>query len=63
LLIGIAGFKLFIGEDTLQGWCFAHLHQLIPDPYLASFLYAAIILIIIITALLPLHRRGIHLRL
>jgi len=63
LLLGIAGFKLVIGSDTLQGWCFAHLRQVIADPYLASFTYAAIILLIIITALLPLHRRGIHLRL
>lgn len=63
LLIGIAGFKLFVGQDTLQGWCFAQLQQVIPDPYVASFLFAAIILLIIIAALLPLHRRGIHLRL
>ncbi len=63
LLLGIAGFKLFVGKDTLQGWCFAHLLKVISDPYLASFLYAVIILLIIITALLPLHRRGIHLRL
>ena len=63
LLLGIAGFKLFVGKETLQGWCFAHLQAVVPDPYLASFLYAAIILLIIIAALLPLHRRGIHLRL
>jgi predicted acyltransferase len=63
LLLGIAGFKLFVGTDTLQGWCFAHLQSVVPNPYLASFLYAVILLLIIITALLPLHRRGIHLRL
>lgn len=63
LLLGIAGFKLFVGQETLQGWCFARIRQIVPDPYLASFLYAAILLLLIIIALLPLHRRGIHLRL
>lgn len=63
LLIGIAGFKLFVGRDTLQGWCFAHLLRVFPNPWLASFVYAATVLLIIIAALLPLHRRGIHLRL
>ncbi|MET0308462.1 MAG: heparan-alpha-glucosaminide N-acetyltransferase domain-containing protein [Sphingomonas sp.] len=63
LLIGIAGFKLHVGGDTLQGWCFAHLQLAIPDPWLASFAYAVIALLIVFAALLPLHRRGIHLRL
>jgi predicted acyltransferase len=63
LLIGIAGFKLSVGGDTLQGWCFAQLQHVIPNPWLASFAYAAIALLIVLAALLPLHRRGIHLRL
>lgn len=63
LVIGIAGYKLFVGGDTLQGWCFTQLRTVLPDPYLASFAYAVIILLIIIAALLPLHRRAIHLRL
>lgn len=63
VLIGIAGFRLFIGDESLQGWGFARLNALIPDPYLASFVFALIALALVLAALVPLHRRGIHLRL
>lgn len=63
VLIGIAGFRLFIGTESLQDWGFARLNALIPDPYAASFAYALIALALVLAALLPFHRRGIHLRL
>jgi len=63
VLIGIAGFRLFIGPESVQAWGFARLNALIPDPYAASFAYALIALALVLAALLPFHRRGIHLRL
>jgi hypothetical protein len=32
-------------------------------PYLSSFLYALAVLLVVLALLIPLHRRGIHLRL
>ena len=63
VLIGIAGFRLFVGDESLQAWGFARLNLLIPDPYAASFAFAVVALALVLVALLPLHRRGIHLRL
>jgi predicted acyltransferase len=63
VLIGIAGFRLFIGDESVQAWGFARLSAVIPDPYAASFAYALIALAIVLAALVPFHRRGIHLRL
>ena len=63
VLIGIAGFRLFIGDESVQAWGFARLSAAIPDPYAASFAYALIALAIVLAALVPFHRRGIHLRL
>jgi predicted acyltransferase len=63
VLIGIAGFRLFIGDESLQAWGFARLNAVIPDPYAASFAFALIALAIVLAALLPFHRRGLHLRL
>lgn len=62
-LIGIAGFRLFIGDRSVQDWSFAQLGNLIPDPYAASFAYALIALALVLAALVPFHRRGVHLRL
>lgn len=62
-LIGIAGFRLFIGDRSVQDWSFAQLGNLIPDPYAASFAYALIALALVLAALMPFHRRGVHLRL
>lgn len=63
VLIGIAGFRLFVGTESLQDWGFARLSAAIPDPWAASFAYALIALALVLAALLPFHRRGIHLRL
>jgi predicted acyltransferase len=64
LLIAIACLKPILpGGETINHWGFARINAAIADPYLASFLYAAIILLIVLAALIPLHRRGIHLRL
>jgi predicted acyltransferase len=62
-LIGIAGFRLFVRGESLQAWGFAQLNAVIPDPYAASFAFALIALAIVLAALVPFHRRGIHLRL
>ncbi|RYG89626.1 MAG: hypothetical protein EON59_01160 [Alphaproteobacteria bacterium] len=58
LLIGLAGMRL-----GFQAWGFAQIQSIAGDPWLASFLYALAITLIVLAALIPLHRRGIHLRL
>jgi predicted acyltransferase len=64
LLIAIAALKPILpGGATVQAWTFARINAVVPDPYLASFLYAVLILLIVFAALVPMHRRGIHLRL
>ncbi|MDF7774683.1 heparan-alpha-glucosaminide N-acetyltransferase domain-containing protein [Sphingomonas sp. AOB5] len=64
LLIAIACLKPILpGGGNINQWGFAQINAVIPDPYLASFLYALVILLIVLAVLIPLHRRGIHLRL
>ncbi|CAN5507824.1 hypothetical protein BH09PSE4_BH09PSE4_16540 [soil metagenome] len=58
LLIGLAGMRL-----GFQAWGFAAIERVLPSLDLASFGYALTILLVVLAALLPLHRRGIHLRL
>jgi predicted acyltransferase len=58
LLIGLAGMRL-----GFQATGFAAIDGVIHAPYLASFLYALTVLLIVLALLIPLHRRGIHLRL
>ncbi|WP_448661632.1 acyltransferase family protein [Sphingomonas sp. CJ20] len=58
LLIGLAGMRL-----GFQAVGFAAISRVVPDPFLASFLYAVVILAVVLAMLIPLHRRGIHLRL
>ncbi|AJP72565.1 hypothetical protein [Sphingomonas hengshuiensis] len=58
LLIGLAGMRL-----GFQAAGFDAIHGAVPDPYLASFLYAVAVLGLVLALLIPLHRRGIHLRL
>jgi predicted acyltransferase len=58
LLIGLAGMRL-----GFQAVGFAAIDGLIHAPYFASFLYALAVLLVVLTLLIPLHRRGIHLRL
>jgi len=58
LLIGLAGMRL-----GFQAAGFAWIRGAAGDPWLASFLYSGLVLAIVLAALVPLHRRGIHLRL
>lgn len=63
LLLGLAGMRLHIGTATLGAHAFAAMQTVAPDPYLASFLCSLAVLMLVIGLLVPLHRRGIHLRL
>ena len=58
LLIGLAGMRL-----GFQAAGFAAINGVLHAPWLASFLYALAVLLIVLALLIPLHRRGIHLRL
>lgn len=58
LLIGLAGMRL-----GFQAASFAAIDGLLHSPYFSSFLYALAVLLIVLALLIPLHRRGIHLRL
>jgi predicted acyltransferase len=51
------------GPITPQGWGDGLAGAVITDPYLASFTCALGILSLVVLALLPLHRRGLHVRL
>ncbi len=58
LLIGLAGMRWGFqktGFDAIDG--------LIHAPFLSSFLYAFAVLLVVLALLVPLHRKGIHLRL
>jgi predicted acyltransferase len=63
LLLGLAGMRLYLGDTTLGAHAFAAMQVIAPDPYLASFLCSLAVLALVIGLLVPLHRRGIHLRL
>jgi predicted acyltransferase len=63
LLLGLAGMRLYFGNATLGQRAFAAMEKVAPDPYLASFLCALAVLALVIGLIVPLHRRGIHLRL
>ena len=58
LLIGLAGMRL--GYQTAA---FEAINGVLHAPYLSSFLYALAVLLVTLALLIPLHRRGIHLRL
>lgn len=58
LLLALAGMRLH-----LQGKAFDALNAAFGDPYLASFLYAVAVFLLVFALLVPLHRRGVHLRL
>jgi predicted acyltransferase len=67
-VLGIAADQVVVGQTadgpvTLQAWGFGVMSHVIAQPYLASFLCALVILAIVLAAVTPLHRRGIHLRL
>ncbi|CAN5307455.1 acyltransferase family protein [soil metagenome] len=63
LLLGLAGMRLHWGGTTFGAHAFAAMQLVAPDPYLASFLCSLAVLMLVIGLLVPLHRRGIHLRL
>ena len=58
LLIGLGGMRL-----GYQAGVFNAIDGVIHAPYVSSFLYALAVLLITLALLVPLHRRGIHLRL
>jgi predicted acyltransferase len=58
LLIALAAERSGFGHLA-----FNTLSTAIGDPWLASFAYAVIVTLIVFAALVPMHRRGIHLRL
>jgi len=58
LLIGLAGMRL-----GFQAAGFAAVDGQLHAPYLASFLYSLAVLLVVLAMLIPLHRRGIHVRL
>lgn len=58
LLIGLAGMRL-----GFQATAFAAIDAVIQAPYVSSFLYAFVVLLIVLALLIPLQRNGVHLRL
>jgi predicted acyltransferase len=63
-LLGVFGSLLLLaGGQTPQEWGFATALAMTGDAKLASLLCAVAILLLILAVLVPLHRRGIHLRL
>lgn len=64
-LLGIfSGLRIMPGPNpSPQGFVYALAQKAIPDPYLASLGCAVLVLAFITAILIPLHKRGIHLRL
>lgn len=63
-LLGIFGALPFLpGGRSAQGLAFEVALRLVPDPKAASLACALAVLALILAILVPLHRRGIHLRL
>jgi predicted acyltransferase len=58
LLIGLGGMRL-----GYQAAAFSAIDGVLHAPYLSSFLYALAVLLVTLALMIPLHRRGIHLRL
>lgn len=58
LLLALVAERSGVGHRV-----FDTLTAAIGDPWIASFAYAVIVTLIVLAALVPLHRRGIHLRL
>lgn len=63
LLLGLAGMRIRLGGATLGAHAFAAMQLVARDAYLASFLCSLAVLALVIGLIVPLHRRGIHLRL
>lgn len=64
-LLGVfGGLPILPGaQPTPQGYVYAQALKVIAEPYLASLACAVLVLGLITAILIPLHRRGIHLRL
>ncbi|MFT4252648.1 MAG: heparan-alpha-glucosaminide N-acetyltransferase domain-containing protein [Caulobacter sp.] len=63
-LLGVfSGLPILPGGRTPQGAGYEIALRLIPDPKAASLACAVAVLALILAVLIPLHRRGIHLRL
>jgi hypothetical protein len=63
-LLGIFGsMPLLPGGRSAQGLAYDLALRVIPDPKAASLACALAVLAFILAILIPLHRRGIHLRL
>lgn len=58
LLIGLGGMRL-----GYQAAAFNAIDGVLHAPYVSSFLYALAVLLLTLALLIPLHRRGLHLRL
>ena len=58
LLIGLGGMRL-----GYQAAAFEAIDGVLHAPYVSSFLYALAVLLVTLALLIPLHRRGVHLRL
>lgn len=58
LLVALAGMRF-----GFQATGFAALDRILHAPYLSSLLYALAVLLVVLVLLIPLHRRGIYLRL
>jgi predicted acyltransferase len=58
LLIGLGGMRL-----GYQAASFAAIDRVLHAPYVSSFLYALAVLLLTLALMIPLHRRGLHLRL
>lgn len=67
LLIGIVGLHAIIPHDdtwlTIPGWTFARIDELFRAPLLSSATYGLLVLALTFALIVPLHRRGLHLRL
>lgn len=63
-LLGVfSALPVLSGGETPQGWGFAVAKRVVGDPYAASLLCAVGVLALVTAVLVPLHRRGLHLRL
>ncbi|MET3664658.1 heparan-alpha-glucosaminide N-acetyltransferase domain-containing protein [Caulobacter sp. 1776] len=64
LLSAFGGMHVLRGANpSPQGFVYALTQKAIADPYLASLACAVLVLALITAILIPLHKRGIHLRL
>ena len=62
-LLGLAGMRLYLGGTTLGAHAFAAMQAIAAVPFLASVLCSRAVLALAIGRFVPLHRRGILLRL